>query len=456
MNGIKSERGQALILIAFGIVALVGFTALAVDGGRVLSDRRHAQNAADTAAFAAALAKINGEDYQSAGQNRAQSNGYNNDADSTVEVILCSNAPASDPCTGLPPAANPAEYIRVRITSDVPMTFARVLGRNEVTNIVEAIAKAQGTTSSTLFGGAALVSLKQSGTAFSGNGNFSLDVNGSGIFSNSNSNCSTQFTGNGTIQVDTAITIASGGTQCRNGNLVVPNPVAGAQVPYPPNISVPEPSFTCPVGENRSGNTFNPGTYNATTINTNGIVTFTPGNYCFNGSISINGNVNVIANNVNFRINSGQFSINGNSTFTCNNMLVYGAGGSGMHFNGNGSNSCTNVTFYMASGDVYWNGNVANTFTAPTSGDYKGLLIYMPYGNNSNLIINGNSGNQLTGSIIAISSPITINGNSGTNGLHTQIIGYEISLAGNSNTIINFDASEQYNPPSSPTIELTK
>ncbi|HEX9332631.1 MAG TPA: pilus assembly protein TadG-related protein, partial [Anaerolineales bacterium] len=52
------ERGQALILIAFAAVGLVGFAALAIDGSRVFSDRRHAQNAADTAVLAAALAKI--------------------------------------------------------------------------------------------------------------------------------------------------------------------------------------------------------------------------------------------------------------------------------------------------------------------------------------------------------------------------------------------------------------
>ena len=53
----SQERGQALILIAFAAIGLFAFTALAIDGSRVFSDRRHAQNAADTAALAAALAK---------------------------------------------------------------------------------------------------------------------------------------------------------------------------------------------------------------------------------------------------------------------------------------------------------------------------------------------------------------------------------------------------------------
>jgi hypothetical protein len=159
---------------------------------------------------------------------------------------------------------------------------------------------------------------------------------------------------------------------------------------------------------------------------------------------------------VNFRINASSFQINGNSSFTCTNTLVYGASGSGIEFDGNATNTCTGITFYMQAGKVVWNGNIANKFTAPTSGPYKGLLIYMPYGNNSDLTINGNSGNQLTGSIIAVSSPITINGNSGSSGMNTAIIGYTISMAGNSNTTINYNAADQYTPVANPNIQFTK
>src|SRR5205085_6311716 len=45
-----AEKGQALILIAFTAIALFGFAALAIDGARSFSDKRHAQNAADTSA----------------------------------------------------------------------------------------------------------------------------------------------------------------------------------------------------------------------------------------------------------------------------------------------------------------------------------------------------------------------------------------------------------------------
>ena len=55
MKSIKksNERGQALIVIALAAIVLFGFVALAIDGTATFSDRRHAQNAADTAAMAA-------------------------------------------------------------------------------------------------------------------------------------------------------------------------------------------------------------------------------------------------------------------------------------------------------------------------------------------------------------------------------------------------------------------
>jgi uncharacterized membrane protein len=49
------ERGQVIILLVAGLITLLGFTALAIDGARVLSEQRQLQGVADTAAFTAAL-----------------------------------------------------------------------------------------------------------------------------------------------------------------------------------------------------------------------------------------------------------------------------------------------------------------------------------------------------------------------------------------------------------------
>jgi Flp pilus assembly protein TadG len=49
----KSEVGQAMIFIVIGFIVILGFVGLAIDGGMVFSDRRHAQNAADASSLAA-------------------------------------------------------------------------------------------------------------------------------------------------------------------------------------------------------------------------------------------------------------------------------------------------------------------------------------------------------------------------------------------------------------------
>src|SRR6185436_4073542 len=100
------ERGQALVVIAIAAIALFAFAALAIDGSMVFSDRRHAQNAADTAALDAALAKVRGGNWNAEGLDRALSNGYSNDTDSTVVVLICTDPAAS--CKGIPTGEDPA------------------------------------------------------------------------------------------------------------------------------------------------------------------------------------------------------------------------------------------------------------------------------------------------------------------------------------------------------------
>src|ERR1044071_4154492 len=76
------DRGQALILIALAAIGLFGIAGLAIDGSIKFSDRRHAQNAADTAVLAASLAKVKGAsetDWKFAAKERAESNGYDSD-----------------------------------------------------------------------------------------------------------------------------------------------------------------------------------------------------------------------------------------------------------------------------------------------------------------------------------------------------------------------------------------
>ena len=60
MRRIGAERGVVLLLVSLGLVALMGFLALALDMSLAMNDRRTAQNAADHAALSASYAKCTG------------------------------------------------------------------------------------------------------------------------------------------------------------------------------------------------------------------------------------------------------------------------------------------------------------------------------------------------------------------------------------------------------------
>src|ERR1044071_1021885 len=82
-----TEKGQALILIVLAAIGLFAFAALAIDGSRAYSNKRHAQNAADTAALAGALAFARGNDIEAAAIARAQTNGYQTNGTSTQVTV---------------------------------------------------------------------------------------------------------------------------------------------------------------------------------------------------------------------------------------------------------------------------------------------------------------------------------------------------------------------------------
>jgi len=468
----KSEKGQALVIIALAAVGLVAFTALAIDGSRVFSDRRHAQNAADTAALAAALAKIRTPDYPpnppgapdaaaiAAGFDRAASNGYVTDADSDVQVHICDEAGLDPPCEGLG-GADPSEFIQVVIRLTTRTTFGRILGWQEVPGMVTAIARAKPGSNSPLIDGMALAAMSEHDPdALTGHGNVYLDVNGGGVFVNSDAGpCpggAMGVVGNGTYE---APVFQIDGDLCQSGLPNIDESLIQATSLNPAFADINPPNITCAGPGSLSGHTFLPGTYGNIDI-PGDTYTFADGNYCFTGGVSVHGNTTLNVNNANFLISSGEFVSNANGAFNCTNLLVHIDGGTGMRFNGSTEINCAGVTFFASTGTVTWNGGVANTLSAPSTGDYANLLIYMPSTNSSALSINGNAENSLTGSIIAVASPITIEGNTGTIAgsfqLSSQIIGHTVDVGGNGTIEINYDPGALFSLSDPHAISLTE
>lgn len=90
INRLKNERGQVLVLAALLMTVLMGFTAFAVDIGRVTVLKSKLQNAADAAALAGAGVSAHNID---AAKSTALSNGVDKDSDdTTVDVTLYSSS----------------------------------------------------------------------------------------------------------------------------------------------------------------------------------------------------------------------------------------------------------------------------------------------------------------------------------------------------------------------------
>ncbi len=180
------ERGQALIVVALALVGLFGMVALVIDGGNAFQDRQRAQNAVDSAALAGAYARIKGGNLVDAALAAAAENGYNNDG---VNNLVSLYTPPQDG-----PHAGDIEYIQVIITSYVKTYFAKVIGRQQVINRVEATARTTIPEIGPLLDGRAVVSLAQDSNCFHHlafwiHGEATLDITGGGVFVNSDKEC---------------------------------------------------------------------------------------------------------------------------------------------------------------------------------------------------------------------------------------------------------------------------
>lgn len=424
----RSESGQVIFLLLIGMVSLLAFAGLAIDGGRVFSERRTIQNIADTASFTGAL-RIGQElgaissavldNAKAAAYDRAADNGYpqTGDPDVTVNVTIDTVTEA------------PYYLVIVDITSKVDPTFIQIVYSGELNTAARAVARVLPKTN--VGYGNAMMSLSTECEAIEFSGNSDINVTGSGIYSNSDSACSCGVvsTGNGSAHVEQEITtpaggpVADGDPTCDTGSgdhtagdhVYGASPLPILEVP-PVDCSLPMPYIT--VTENPPGSRnydITPGRWSGANLN-NGTRTynFLPGLYCLSGNLTMNGST----------------------------------------VNGDG------VLFYMESGWFIISGGTVN-LTAPSGGfedksgqDWDGMLVYIAEGNSRTFEVSGNAEVEMVGTIYAPSPshPTSdpkcyLNGGGDTWSLNLQLICYKIELRGDGTLDINYDGSNHYKPP---------
>lgn len=135
----KSERGQAIILIAFAFVGLIAMIGLMTDGGVLLIEYARLKRGIDAASVAAAQQfrkDFNGDDLVSAAENFLKLN-QSDVIDVTISMCDPTNAyggsPAHDESLCPDPGQPARKLVRVTATRNVDFGFMRVLGINGTT-----------------------------------------------------------------------------------------------------------------------------------------------------------------------------------------------------------------------------------------------------------------------------------------------------------------------------------
>ncbi len=430
-----SEKGQSYIIMAIMMVGMLGFSALAIDGGNLYHEHRRAQNAADAAAMAAALAKIKGQPLGTVALASTTSNDFATTSQACnptgLDCILGVGTDLTIEVTNPPRegqyAGNP-EYIRVYIEHTVNTSFAHLVfsgGLNDAAEAVSRVWPAQNfTPGHAIF---ATTAHDCKGVWFSGTGD--TNVTGGGVFSNSDAasaSCQSGVQGGGgAITVSPPDGIEVVGSFDLGGS--------GAVSPAPTEY-VPSDRIRPMMGTPDCSGLWN---YGSMKINSAGATTIFPGRY---------DEITVLAG-ADVTMDPGMYCISGNKGFTSNGGSITG----------------TDIFIYMEDGDFNLGGNTLvtlsavqppNTLIDPSFNDWAGMLLYVDPNNTNPIKITGGSNTLYSGTIYAPSSQVTLEGGGTSIGINAQIIGDSVIITGNADLNITYDESKLFFLP--PAIDLVK
>lgn len=221
------EQGAVIVMVALGLVALLGAVGMGLDSARLLEERRAAQGAVDHAAAAAAFSSCSGNDAATAiadGEAAALRNGYDDDGATNTVTVSVVGGP-------------PHQYV-ASITAVVPGSFSRVLGFTTFDVSVEGTAGGEGCGSG----------LGSPGAIYAGGtcpipGKYGLDVSGSStrIIGGIHSNDDVHIGGTSNVFTDPVLAPAPD-TFTHVGSI---NPGAGNtfEPGYPQAVPAPVPAW---------------------------------------------------------------------------------------------------------------------------------------------------------------------------------------------------------------------
>ena len=426
----QSEKGQIAIMFGLMLVGILAFVALALDGGMIFMARRNAQDAADSASFAGALAEIQAKDWHTAALARAALNGFdNNGHTNTVSV-------------NYPPASgnhmNDEDYFQVIIHNHINTNFLHLISAQAMENTSESVVKISQSEGRLVGGDAIFVATSPTDCqSFYADGGAAVTLNGGGIFVNSNcsvitkgklTNAALYETGNPSIVVNNgSISVVGAFMKPQYSGILSPTPITGVPAQSYPDLDMPNCSLRSNFSSdpnyviNQSGvfgntgqATAKPGVYpNGFTVSNGVQVTMQSGLYCIDGNFTINGGTTLVGNNVLIVMRGGAYSI------------------------GNGAN--VTLTAYLTP-------NLLKSSTGVMV-DFKGLLII---GNPSfyptlkTYTYDGGGTTKYIGTVYVPKSDCVFSDGATSNLFDVQMICLHIKTVGGMNLVFNFHPEHYY------------
>lgn len=395
----KAQDGNALMLCALALPALIGAGGLAMDTIQWTLMQRQMQRQADSAALAGAFARAQGNSHDAAA------------TDSLTRDNLLALSSTEIKLTPMTVEGQTVQTVHVILESESTLPFSNLFLGRTTTLHVEANA------TSVTNGEYCVISLEPN----SYNGAINLQGSASvsmGCGMSTNSRGSSALTASGSSIVTATHLAAVGGLKASSKNIaqgttLVPYSVAQsdpfASLPTP--SSLPNPCNTqLSVASNTTKN-FTPGCYQAGTIQ--GTANLSPGIYYIDGGT--------------LKVNAG--------------AVVNGTGVTFILTSKTAANSPSTIARVDINGGATLNLSAPSTTTcAGTTCDYADVLFYqdrravLPNGNSSN-VINGNATSTLQGAIYFPKQTVEFSGNSGMVTNCVQIVSRRVTFIGNNNIV---------------------
>lgn len=378
-----NDRGNIAVMAALSMSLVVGGAGFGVETGYWYYEQVRMQQAADAAAYTAAveLRAGSGEAKTEAGATAAAtSNGWRATTD-TIEVISPSPSRAGDP-----------NSVDVELTRTIPRAFTALFDDTPV------VVRVKATAAYSTAGNACVLALDKSASqAIKFSGSSTADMQGCVVMANSVANDAVYTDGNASVIAPCILAVGGADIDVDKVELTQCSSVLTNQSPAAdPYKDVPYPT-TGPCVNFGGG--------------------FTPGT-CYKSNLSLNGDVD---------IPDGVYVIDGVS-------LKINAGA---HVTGE------NVTFVLLNGaSLEFNGNATIQLSAPTTGTYKGMLFMGSRTSSAGGInrFNGTADSKLTGALYFPKQNVEYKGNFSGNGGCTQIVANQVEWSGNTHFTVDCTA----------------